>query len=120
MMMTRDSRICLCRQLFDSITQVKRTRRKSTLPLPILITDIVKTFLTFEQFAFESQEQRQMALVENVFNSYRLTVRTPWGPHMLQEHIIRVESPPGENEEGDTFWTDGPPFDSQSDFNNRV
>ena len=39
---------------------------------------------------------------------------------MLQEHIIRAESPPGENEERDTSWTGGPPFDSQSDFNNRV
>ena len=103
MMMTGDSRICLCRKLFDSIAQVKRTRRKTTLPLAILITDIVKTFLPPEQFAFESQEQRQMAVVETVSNSYRLTVRTPWGPHMLQKYIIRAESPPSEKEEGDTF-----------------
>ena len=45
MMMTRDSRICLCYRLFDSIAHVKRTRRKTTLPLAILIIDRVKIFL---------------------------------------------------------------------------
>ena len=35
-------------------------------------------------------------------------------------HIIRAESPQGENDERDTFWTDNPSFDSQSDFNHHV
>ena len=40
---------------------------------------------------------------------------------MLQEHIIKVESPLGENKEKDTFWiTYVPLSNSQVDFNNHI
>ena len=61
-----------------------------------------------------------MAMVETMTNFYKLIVRTPLGPHMLHEHIIRAKSPHGENEEEDTFWTDPSPSSSQVDFNNHI
>ena len=47
--MIKDKHYCMCRQLLDTITNFKK-RRKTFLPLPILVTQICREWMIIDEF----------------------------------------------------------------------
>jgi len=73
MMMIRERHFCMCRTLLDTIISAK-DKRKTFLPLPILVTQICKEWILDDEFN-DAMQDRVKIVHETVSSSYQASYK---------------------------------------------
>ena len=76
----------MCHTLLDT-TDSAKDRRKTFLPLPILVAQICKEWMSDVEFNLAMHE-RVKIMTEFISSSYQASLQIDWTPSMLQKHVI--------------------------------
>jgi len=111
-LMTQDYNFSMQHQLFRSICSIKAKLDKDDtikIPLPCLITQICRHFMTLEEFSAYDHLQIRVP-IEHISRRYTNTNPKDWTPRVEQAHVLSAEM--SRLNEKD-FWNQPAPDDEQ-------
>ena len=110
-LITKKKDFCMCHTLLDTITSDK-DKRKTFMPLPILVTQICKEWMLEDEFNHAIKEKISIQ-AETISSSYNASVQIDWVPSMLQEYVPVASLSSNESKEEDNeFFNQQPPEDN--------
>ena len=84
-LMTKEKDFCMRYILLDTIANTEN-KRKTFMPLPILVTQICKEWMLEDEFNHDRKDKISIQ-AETISSSYNASVQIDWVPFILQEHV---------------------------------
>ena len=112
--MTKQKHFYICLTILDSIGSAK-DRRKTFLPLPILVAQICKEWMSDVEFNLAMHE-RVKIMIESISSSYQASLQIDWTPAILQEHVVIAFSSSSESKDEDDEFFEQEPLEENKAF----
>ena len=110
-LMTKEKHFCMCRTFLDTIGSAK-DRRKTFLPLPKLVTQIYKEWMSNAEFNLAMHER--VKIVTESVSSYQASLQIDWTLAMLKEQVVISSSSSSDSKDEDNeFFEQEPPEDNR-------